>query len=164
MYKQICYELITKGSFTVPKYIEKPDLSIINSTFRSLNCIAKYWYDNSVIILIDNNEQSIAKTEIARKDAAFFIKIINNDIMYNYERKDLLYNNGWIDFDNVQIVLSKKFILQHKNFILANSDQWFDCSICKILVYQKNIHTYCQTEKTKRLKEYNSQTDTEQNI
>ncbi|KAM0675287.1 hypothetical protein GVAV_001112 [Gurleya vavrai] len=147
--QNICYELLTKGIYNIPPNTPKPDITAINAKFRSMHYTAKYWHDHTSIILIDNNDQDLAKNENARKDAELFKKLVNYEEIKEFDRKEFLLNNGWIEIKNDVMVLSRKFIFQHRSFILENSKRWQNCSICKTLVYNEDTHEYCKKEKAK---------------
>ncbi|KAM0678631.1 hypothetical protein BDAP_000740 [Binucleata daphniae] len=111
MSKTICYELLTKGIYNFNENEQKPDVKEINKYFRDLNCIVKYWYDKTSLILVNKNDEQIGKTENERKDVEFYRKLINNENITSYDRKKLHIQNGWIYEENNRLCLTKKFMV-----------------------------------------------------
>lgn len=151
MSKTICYELLTKGIYNFNENEQKPDVKEINKYFRDLNCIVKYWYDKTSLILVNKNDEQIGKTENERKDVEFYKKLINNENITSYDRKKLHIQNGWIYEENNRLCLTKKFMVQYEDFMLENNEDWKVCNICNILVYKTNEHEYCVKKKQELL-------------
>lgn len=144
---EILYNLLTKGIHQVSKPY---DLEYLNSQLRMLDCVAKEWYDQSCLILIKQEEEKhlteAMKKEI-KKECNTLIKIMNDE---NVKECSLnLIDNGWIETMDNKYFLSKKFLLQYKDFIMANSKEYFECELCKILVKSSRIHDFCKSKREK---------------
>lgn len=143
---EIIYELLTTGSYTVDKIAY--DLNYINQQLRILNCAAREWYDKQTLILVYTelpNERG--KFEIVNRDIKLFKQLINNEIVLD-ERIDFLCENGWVEKElNGIYALSKKFLMQFKEFILENSSLYNVCGVCQILVKNEKEHQYCRNKK-----------------
>ncbi len=70
-------------------------------------------------------------------------KILNEEKLSDCSKN--LLENGWVEKIDGEYELSKKFILQFKQFILDNSDDYKECEICKILVKNAKYHDFAKS-------------------
>lgn len=132
---EILHTLLTKGVFTVKRPY---NLEQLNTHLRTINCIAKEWYDKKYLILVHNTQRK------DKNDMVIMQSILKNQMNAAVrERLPFLIENGWIEDND----LSKKFLMQYKSFVLEYSDNYSECEVCKILVKGKNMHEYCENRR-----------------
>lgn len=143
---EILYELLTTGSFDVTN--KSYDLSYINQQLLLLNCAAREWYDKRTLILVYSElPAEVHKTSIVKNDVELFKKLVNDEKVSG-ERMQFMVANGWATSESDgSYALSKKFMMQFKDFILKNSEIYKECSVCKIVVKGEGEHPYCRKRK-----------------
>ncbi|EJW01545.1 hypothetical protein EDEG_03889 [Edhazardia aedis USNM 41457] len=148
---EILFELITTGiSITNNR---KYDFSKILEELRLLNYSAQEWYDNSEILLIDKEINPESKENL--QNQMELITRIVDDANIDEDEITQLIHNGWVEKISAQekhfnnnhphvYKLSKRFLIQYKDYLKNNFDSFNDCKLCGILVNNDEYHSYCR--------------------
>jgi hypothetical protein len=140
----VIQKLLAEGMAEVT--FEMP-VSELNELLRPIQYEAVQWPDKSCIVLKDmlgSCTPSFPWTGTCLSEAKEVLKQIIHRQPVTSDVASLLVENKWIEDINGELVLSKRALVQHRDYILKLGGRYKECSICSFLVDGAAVHSYCQ--------------------
>jgi hypothetical protein len=123
------------------------DLTLrLNELLRPIQYEAVQWPDKSCVVLRDTMKSSTPSfpwTDMHLKEVKDVFKQIVHGQPVTSDVVNMLVENKWVEDANGELVLSKRTLVQHKEYILALGGRYRECGICGFLVDGAAMHDYC---------------------
>ncbi|TBU20705.1 hypothetical protein CWI38_0031p0010 [Hamiltosporidium tvaerminnensis] len=146
----VIYNLLTNGIYNTNEIV---NIIEINEYLRDIGYEAIYWYDKSCIILkntLFNSEHTheYLKSNQIEEIKDFFKNILISDLSEtNYKKYSMakfLIQKRWIEIINGKAKMTKMCLIQNTEYLISITDKCTKCSLCDIIVLNRNTHEYCE--------------------
>ncbi|ADM12286.1 uncharacterized protein Eint_091580 [Encephalitozoon intestinalis ATCC 50506] len=117
-------------------------LSSLNELLRPIQYEAVGWPDGSCIVLKDNH--SSYPPDSRTKEIEDVFKKVVRGISVSGEVVDMLIRERWMESTSEGYRLSKRSLVQHKDFILGLGEGYTVCDVCGFLRSENEVHKFCK--------------------
>ncbi|AFM99052.1 hypothetical protein EHEL_091580 [Encephalitozoon hellem ATCC 50504] len=118
-------------------------LGALNELLRPIQYEVVRWPDGSCIVLKDN--RSLCQPDARAKEIEEVFRRVACGMPVSGDVVDALIRERWIENVDGSLLLSKRSLVQHTDFILGLEGGYVICDVCGFLSAGGEVHEFCKS-------------------